>query len=142
MRYLPVGRGVIFLFLTLMLSWGVDLLVAVTIGQEAFLELGLSPLGMFFPAFVAIILRLFVFKDSLVHYKRYRGKPRWILYGFLLLTLLYACVLVVEVSSRSVSVLLRGGGNLLMTLWVLSVFFVAGQSSKDELEQAGLHVGV
>lgn len=137
MRYLPVGRGVIFLFLTLMLSWGVDLLVAVTIGQEAFLELGLSPLGMFFPAFVAIILRLFVFKDSLVHYKRYRGKPRWILYGFLLLTLLYACVLVVEVSSQSVSVLLRGGGNLLMTLWVLSVFLWPGKAARMNSSKPG-----
>ena len=140
-RGIRIGQVAAFLLLTFALSWGFDLLIAVTIGHEAYLELGLSPLGMFFPAFVALILRLFVFKDSPVHFRRYQGKPRWILYGFLLVTVVYGIVTLIGVLVQGQSSVFRGVGNLLTTLWTLLVFFVAGQSSKEELEQAGLQLG-
>ena len=141
-RGLRIGRGAVFLLLTFALSWGFHLLIAVTIGHETYLELGVSPLGMFFPAFVALILRLFVFKDSPVHFRRYQEKPRWILYGFLLLTVVYGTVTltgVLLVQGRPA--VFQGVGNLLTTLWTLLVIFVAGQSSKEEFEQAGLQMG-
>jgi len=141
MRGIRIGRVAAFLLPTFALSWGFDLLIAVTIGHEAYLELGVSPLGMFFPAFVALILRLFVFKDSPIHFRRYQGKPRWILYGFLLLTMVYGIVTLIGVLVQGQSSVFQGVGNLLTTLWTLLVFFVAGQSSKEELEQAGLQLG-
>lgn len=141
MRGLRIGRVAAFFLLTFALSWGFDLLIAVTIGHEAYLGLGVSPLGMFFPAFVALILRLFVFEDSPVHFRRYQGKPRWILYGFLLLTVVYGTVTLIGVLVRGRSAVFQGVGNLLTTLWMLLVFFVAGQSSREELEQAGLQLG-
>jgi membrane protease YdiL (CAAX protease family) len=142
MRNLRIGRVAAFLFLTFALSWGFDLLIAVTIGHEAYLELGLSPLGMFFPAFVALILRLFVFKDSPIRFRRYHGKPRWILYGFLLLAVVYGVFTLIGVLLiRGRSAIFQGMGNLLTTLWTLLVLFVAGQSSKEELKQAGLQLG-
>jgi len=141
MRGIRIGRVAGFLLLTFILSWGFDLLIAVTIGHEAFLELGVSPLGMFFPAFVALILRLFVFKDSPVHFRRYQGKPRWILYSFLLLTMVYGIVTLIGVLVQGQSSVFQGVGNLLTTLWTLLVFFMAGRSSKEELEQAGLQLG-
>lgn len=142
MRGLRIGRVAAFLSLTFALSWGFDLLIALTIGHRAYLGLGLAPLGMLFPAFVALILRLFVFEDSPVHYRRYHGKPRWILYGFLLLTVVYGGLICVGAFFiQGQSTLFQGVGNLLITLWTLLVFFVAGQSSKEELEQAGLQLG-
>jgi membrane protease YdiL (CAAX protease family) len=141
MRGLRIRRVAVFLLLTFALSWGFDLLIAVTIGHEAYLELGVSPLGMFFPVFVALILRLFVFKDSPVYFRRYQGKPRWILHGFLLLTMIYGVVTLVGVWAQGRSVVFQGVGNLLTTLWTLLVFFVAGQSSKKEFQQAGLQLG-
>jgi len=141
MRGLRIGRVAVFLLLTFALSWGFDLLIAVTIGHEAYLELGVSPLGMFFPAFVALILRLFVFKDSSVHFRRYQGRPRWILYGFLLLTVVYGIVTLIGVLVQGQSAVFQGVGNLLTTLWTLLVLFVAGQSSKEEFEQVGLQLG-
>jgi membrane protease YdiL (CAAX protease family) len=141
MRGLRIGRVAAFLLLTFALSWGFDLLVAVTTGHEAYLELGVSPLGMFFPAFVALVLQLFVFKDSPVHFRRYQGKPCWILYSFLLLTVVYGIITLIGVFVQGQSAVFQGVGNLLTTLWTLLVLFVAGQSSREELQQAGLLLG-
>ena len=141
MRNLRIGRIVVFLLLTFALSWGFWLLITVTIGHEAYLALGMSPLDMLFPAFVALILRLFVFKDSPLHFRRYQGKPLWILYGFLVLTVVYGVVTLIGLMVEAQSTLFQGVGNLLTTLWTLLVFFVAGQSSQDELEGAGLQLG-
>ena len=140
MGSLRIGRVAAFLLLTFALSWGF-FLIAATIGRGAYLELGMSPLDMFFPAFVALILQLFVFKDSPIHFRRYQGKPRWIMYGFLLLTVLYGIVTLIGISIQNRSAVFQGVGNLLMTLWTLLVLFVVGQSSKEDLEQAGLQLG-
>jgi len=141
MRGLRIGRIGLFLSLTFALSWGFDGLLAVTIGHSAYLDRGLSPLGMFFPAFVAIVLQCFVFKDSSIHFRTYRGKPRWILYAFLLLTVIYAVVALVGVCVQGQSAVFRGVGNLLLTLWTLLVISIVGQSSKAELERSGLRLG-
>jgi len=141
MNGMRIRRVTVFLLLTFALSWGFDLLIAVTIGHRAYLALGLSPLGMFAPACVALVLRLFVFKDSPIHFRRYRAKPRWILYGFLLLTVVYGIVTLIAVLLSGRPLVIQGVGNLLTTLWTLLLFFVAGQSSKEELRQAGLQLG-
>ena len=141
MRDLRIGRIVVFLLLTFALSWGFWLLITLTIGHEAYLALGLSPLDMLFPAFVALILRLFVLKDSPIHFRRYRARSRWILYAFLLLTVVYGGVTLAGIGIEGQSTLFQGVGNLLTTLWTLLVFFVAGQSSQEELEEGGLQLG-
>lgn len=141
MRGLRMGRIAAFLLLTFALSWGFSLLVAVTVGHGAVLELGLSPLDMLFPAFVALILRLFIFEDSPLHFRRYRGKPRWILYAFLPLTVVYGIVTFLGLWSSGQSVVFAGVGSLLTTLWTLLALFVGGQSGEADLEQAGLQLG-
>jgi membrane protease YdiL (CAAX protease family) len=141
MRGLRIGRVGIFLSLTFALSWGFDGLLALTVGHPAYLAQGLSPLGMFIPAFVAIVLRLFIFKESPIHFRTYQGKPRWIFYGFLLLTVVYSVVALAGVSVQGQSAIFRGVGNLLLTLWTLLVISIVGQSSKAKLKRAGLQLG-
>lgn len=136
-----IRRITVFLFFTFALSSGFWLLVTVTIGHSAYLKLGMSPLDMLFPAFVALVLRLFIFKDSPIHFRRYQGKPRWIFYGFLMLTGIYGVVTFVGLGVGGQSAVFQGVGNLLTTLWTLLVFFVAGQSSEEELEKSGLQLG-
>jgi membrane protease YdiL (CAAX protease family) len=138
---LRVGRVAAFLLLTFALSWGFHLLVAATLGHGAYLELGLSPLDMLFPAFAALVLRLFVLKDSPLHVRCDHGKPRWILYGFLGLTAIYGALTLTALWVPGRSAILQGLGSLLLTLWTLFVLFVAGQSGKEELERAGLQLG-
>jgi membrane protease YdiL (CAAX protease family) len=141
MRGLRISRIGLFLLLTFALSWGFDGLLTITVGHSAYLDQGLSPLGMFFPAFVAIVLRLFVFTDSPTHFRTYQGKPRWIFYGFLLLTVVYSIMALVGLSVQGQSAVFRGVGNLLLTLWTLLVISIAGQSSKAELDGTGLQLG-
>jgi hypothetical protein len=141
MRNLRIGRIAIFLFFTFGFSWGFWLLITMTIGHAAYLELGLSPLDMLFPAFVALVLRLFVFGESPIHFRRYQEKPRWILYGFLLLTVVYGILTLLVLGSGVQSAVYTGVGNLLTTLWTLLVLTIAGQSSKEALERGGLQLG-
>ncbi|MEJ2637869.1 MAG: type II CAAX endopeptidase family protein [Calditrichia bacterium] len=141
MQDLRIGRIAVFLLFTFVLSWSFWLIITLTIGHRAYLKLGMSPLDMLFPAFVALALRLFVLRDSSIHFRSYQGKPRRILYGFLLLTVAYGIVTLMSLRIMGHSAILIGIGNLLMTLWTLLVFFVAGQSSKEELEKAGLQLG-
>ena len=115
--------------------------MAVTIGGHAYLDLGLSPLDMLFPATVALVLRLFLLQDSPIHVPRYRGSPRWILYGFLLLTVVYGALTLSLLLVWNESFILQALGGLLTTLWTLLVFFVAGRSSKQELRRAELQLG-
>ncbi len=142
MRGVRIGRVAVFLLLTFALSWGFDLLISVTIGHQAYLELGVSPPGMFFPAFAAVILRLFVFKDSPVHLHRYQGKPRWILYGFLLLTVIYGIVTLNAVLAQRQSAVFQGVGNLLTTLWTLLVCLWPGRVARRSYRKPGCRWGI
>ena len=141
MQHIRTRRVVLFLVLTFALSWGFDLIVAAASGYEAYLDLGMTPWGMFVPAFVALSLQLFVFKDSPIYFRRYKEKPRWILVGFLLLALIYGLVTVLAVVFPQAGRILQGIGTVLITLWTLLIFFVSGQSKAEAFERAGLRLG-
>jgi membrane protease YdiL (CAAX protease family) len=130
-----------FLALTFGLSWGFEGLVALTIGQLAYLETGLHPLGMFFPAFSALVLQIFFFRDSALYFRTYREKPRWIVYSFLLLTVLMVPVTLLALTTQLDPRIWQGLGAILVMLWTLVVLNVYGQSSAESLERAGLQLG-
>jgi len=135
------GRIVAFLMLTFGLSWGFHLLVTITVGQRATDELALSPLDMLFPAAVALFLRLFILEDSPIHRGRSLGEPRLILFGFLLLAGLYTVITLLALWTPGPSALFQALGQGLMTAWTLLVFHVAGRSTREQLERAGLQLG-
>lgn len=136
-----MGRVLLFLVLTFVLSWGFDAALAVAPGYDAYLATGMTPWGMFVPAAVALGLRMFVWSDSPLHYRRYREKPRWLLVAFLILTLLYGAVTVLAVARPASGRILSGVGSLLITLWTLLAIFLAGQAAPGAFERAGLGLG-
>ncbi len=71
-----MGRVGWFVLLTFGLSWGFDLLLSRASGYEAYEALGMTPWGMLVPAFVALILNLFAFKDSPIYFRACVRKPR------------------------------------------------------------------
>jgi membrane protease YdiL (CAAX protease family) len=141
MRRIRFRRIVLFICLTFVLSWGFDLLIAASARSKAFWALGMTPWGMLAPAFVALVLQLFVFRDSAIHFRRYREKPRWILLGFLLLTPLYAVITVLALTVPGMGRVCPGVGALLITLWTLLVFLVRGRSDTGAFVRAGLGWG-
>jgi membrane protease YdiL (CAAX protease family) len=136
-----LGHVFSFLILTFGLSWGFDLLVALTVGQAVYLASGLNPMGMFVPAFSALLLQLFAFKDSLVYFRTYREKPRWIFHSFLLLTVLNGVITLLAFTTSIRTLILQGVAGILGTLWTFAVFYIYGQSSAESIRRAGLQIG-
>jgi hypothetical protein len=62
-RRVRFERVLLFLVLTFSLTWGFESLVALTIGQPAYLKTGLHPMGMFFPSFSVLLLQIFIRGD-------------------------------------------------------------------------------
>jgi membrane protease YdiL (CAAX protease family) len=135
------GRVLLFLALTFGLTWGFELLVELTIGQAAYLETGLNPMGMYFPAFSAIFLEMFVFKDSAIHFRTHKGETRWVLYGFLLLTALNGVVTALALTTDVRPLILQGVGAILVMQWTLLVFYVYGRSGEEGFGRVGLQLG-
>lgn len=141
MNRIRIERILLFIGLTFGLSWGFDGFIILLRGVETYRSLGGNPWGMLAPAFSAVVLQMFVFKDSPIHFRAYKEKPRWILLGFLVLTVLYAALTMISVFHPQSGRIFQGVGALLFTLWTLLVFFVAGQSKPDAFERAGLRLG-
>ena len=131
----------LFLLITFSLSWGFHLAVAQTKGHGAYLQLGLSPLDMLFPAFAALLLQLFIYRDSGLTFPLFQSKVSWILTSYLILTAAYAGVTLIWLFTQSGETILQGAGSLLSALWVLLVIFLISSSGKEELEAAGLGLG-
>jgi len=141
MKKNKINRIFIFLFFTFLLSWSFDGFLIYFTGLDPYLNLGMSPWGMLVPAFMALILRMFIFKDSPIYYRIYKKKPVWILYGFMILTIIYGILIWFVALNPELKQIFQGVGAILFTLWTLLVFFIYGQSKRSALEQAGLGMG-
>ncbi len=141
MRNIRLWRIVAFITITFVLTWGFNLLVSLTIGQSAYLNLGVSPLGMLFPAFTALILQLFIFNDSSLHYRNLQGNLRWIIYGYLGITIFYTVFTLTGLFFEIRPPIFQGISSLLITLWTLLVLFLGSQCERKELHSAGLQLG-
>ena len=151
----------LFLGLTFGLTWGLNLLVwqgLEELGQNATLLLQLQ---MLLPAFCAILLSLFVFRDSPIYRKNYlatmqpedeqvesgqqRGRkvfgPRWFFYAYLIFTLIYAVmgILVLALPAQATTISAVGGGTNILMLLILIV--IRTLSGKQAFERAGLRGG-
>jgi len=103
--------------------------------------MSMSPWGMLVPALVAIVLQMFFFKDSPIYYQIYKEKPRWIFLGFIMPTFFYGILTLLAAFDPESGQINQGLGALLYTLWILSVFFIRGQSDEGSFERAGLRLG-
>ena len=133
-----IRRILIFCLLVFGLSWGFDWIVIHFTGADVYGNLGMNPWGMLVPAFVALILQIFFFKDSKIYYRVYKEKPRWILFAFLLLTIFYGILVIIAAAQPESKRIFQGVGSLLFTLWTLLIFFINGQSKQGAFERAGL----
>ena len=144
MKRVQLRRVFIFLFLTFLLSWGFDWLVYQLYPTEMKAITGVHPWGMLAPAFVAILLQMFIFTDSRIYFRNFRAKPRWIFLSYLIVTILYGLLIILACNSPSIRKIFQGISALLYTLWTLFVISIFGQAKRenpDALADAGLQMG-
>lgn len=141
MQRVRIKRVFLFLALTFGLTWGLELLIALTIKQPAYLATGLHPLGMFFPAFSALLLQIFVFKDSPLYLRTSEGEGRWVVYSFLLLTILNGVITLLALTTPIRAIILQGVSAILVTQWTLLLFYVDGKCGAGGLKRVGLPIG-
>ena len=79
-----------FLGLTFGLTWLLDLALFLNGGLKSPAALISLQFQMLLPAFSAILLGMFFFKDSLINVKNNHSKSRWFTWYYLVFTLIYA----------------------------------------------------
>jgi len=138
----PNWRNVgLFLGLTFVLTWGLDLIVYLSGGLQNPAVGLLLQTQMLLPAFSAILLGMFFFTDSPFYFRTYREKPRWFLYLYLLFTVVYALIafaaLALPASATALSAT-AGTLNILVVMLLVALYAIAG---KKEFGKIGLQGG-
>ncbi len=131
-----------FLGLTFLLTALIDLVLWQWAGFGAGAStLLLLQLQMLIPAFSAILLGLFFFKDSPVYFRTYGERPRWFFYLYILFTLAYIvlAVLSVVIPEQTVTISTVSGALNILVLMLLVVIRVL--SGQEAFTKAGLRGG-
>ncbi len=129
-----------FLVLTFVLSWSLDLAIYLNGGlNNPSVGIGLQ-LQMLLPAFSAIVLGMFFFKDSSIYCKTNHTTSRWFIWYFLFFTLMYMAIFITTSINPSLllslnSLILLPGILGLILLIVLRI--VGGKESFSSVNMAG-----
>ncbi len=83
-----------FLLLTFGLTWSLDLILFLKGGLNSPAATVVLQFQMLLPAFSAILLGMFFFKDSPINIKKNHLRSRWFTWYFLFFTLLYAAAVI------------------------------------------------
>ncbi len=132
-----------FIALTFGLTWLLDAVLWLTTGYGS----GLSALlflqaQMLLPAFSAILLGLFFFRDSPIYFRTYRERPRWFLYFFLVYTLVYLALAALSIPASNEARAAFSAISSSLTLLALLVLLAArGFSSAEAFARANMSGG-
>ena len=132
----------LFIGLTIALSWLLNLLLFTRFGYYSQYTTIFLQLEMFIPAFVAIALQRYAFKDSPIYFRTYKGRPRWFFTFYLLLTLLVAAL--VGLITVQPDLYPAPVASLASLLWIISLVVlvvVRFASGKEAFQRAGLSGG-
>lgn len=130
-----------FLGLVFVLTWGSiygQQWVSATLAAP---EAGWVPVGMFMPAAVALVLRLFFLEDSALFHRSYREPPRWIAHGFLGLVAFQCVVAGFAFGPWIPQAILRGMSGWAMILWTLLIIFLYRKHGGESFRRGGLQLG-
>jgi uncharacterized protein len=80
----------LFIAMTIVVSWSINLLLALTAGYGSnSVTINSLQLQMLIPAFFAMVLGVFAFKNSPLYFRTNHSATRWFFYAFMLFTLLF-----------------------------------------------------
>lgn len=130
----------LFIALTFILTWSLDFVIYLKGGlNNPSVVIGLQ-FQMLLPAFSAMILGMFIFKDSPIYFKTNHTTSRWFIWYFIVFTLFYASTFVATLINPSLLVSLN---NILLIPSVVGLILlvvlriVGGKESFSSVNMAG-----
>jgi uncharacterized protein len=109
----------LFVGITFIVSWSVNLILKLTVGYgENLGTLNSLQTQMLIPAFVALLLGMFVFKSSPLYFRTNKAAARWFFYSFLLFTLVFAGFTVLSIAAPQI---MAGLESLKLLLYVVMI---------------------
>jgi membrane protease YdiL (CAAX protease family) len=132
----------LFLLLTFLLSWTLDLLLYLTAGYGGnTITLITLQLQMLVPASFAILLSVFFFKNSAIYFRNHRERPRWFFYFYLAFALLYAVMLALVFVAPEQAGVASAITSSLSLLGLLVLIALRAFSGREAFARAGLKGG-
>jgi membrane protease YdiL (CAAX protease family) len=132
MPTLRLGRVLGFILATFALSWGVSSMIDSVAGA-------IIPLGMFFPAFTALIMETYFIEESPLYRRSLREPAMLVPFGFISFTILALLLsLGAPYFGEGVTPSL---GSVLFVLWTLLVIQVYRRTGEDSFKSLGLQLG-
>ena len=130
-----------FLGLAFSLTWLVDLAIYLTGGLTNPGTRLLLQFQMLLPAFSAMLLNVFFFKDTSIYYRSNRAASRWFVYFYFLLTGLYLVGSVVSLVKPDLSAIITSVLLIPGFLGLILLVFIRLKSGRNTLIDAGLAGG-
>lgn len=131
----------IFLGLTFALTWGLDLALYLTGGLKTGAAMIALQLQMLLPAFSAILLGMFVFKDSPINLQNNKTATRWFTWYFLVFTLLYVAAVVTMFIRPDLITAVSSVMMPLSLVGLILLIVVRVRGGKDALTSIGMGGG-
>jgi len=131
----------LFLALTFAISWAIEIALWLTVGYSSpSANLALQAV-MMVPAFCAILLGRYAFRDSPIHTSQPVGRARWFLTGYLVCSLAYIALAVAGILQPEQAANLSRIGIGLSTALLLVALVSRLCKGKDDYARAGLAGG-
>ena len=130
-----------FLGLAFSLTWLVDLVIYLAGGLINPGTRLLLQFQMLLPAFSAMLLNVFFFKDSSIYFRSNRAASRWFVYFYFLLTGLYLAGSVVSLIKPDMSAILTSVLLIPNFLGLILLVVIRLKSGRNTLIEAGLAGG-
>ena len=130
-----------FLGLTFGLTWLLDLALYLTGGLTNPAVSLILQFEMLLPAFAAMLLGAFFFKESPIYHKTNHRTSRWFVYYFMVLTLLYLLGVIAALIQPDLAATLTSALLILSVLGLILVIVLRLVGGKDSFPVAGLGGG-
>jgi len=147
-RALPAERRAVnwphvwaYIGLSFGLAWLVDLALYLNGGLQNPAATLMLQFQMLMPAFSALLLGVFFFKDSLVYYRTNRTASRWFIYYYFLMTMLYLGGLVAALVQPSLIGTVSGSLSIVSVVGLALLLVLRWRGGPQSFAGAGMAFG-
>ncbi|HEY6073263.1 MAG TPA: CPBP family intramembrane glutamic endopeptidase [Anaerolineales bacterium] len=130
-----------FLGLTFALTWLIDLVMYLNGGLKTPTAGLLLQFQMMIPAFAALLLGMFFFKESPVYYKTNRTASRWFIYYYFFMTIAYLAAAILGVVNPAQGTALSGNLLILSVIGLVLLLVLRWRGGPQAFAGAGMAGG-